>query len=264
MKDSSNYKYKFFLFSCLNAAISSFCYGNWYSGFSFFEGSKAEYTRNDQIMQVHGLGLNLGGFFGSLAICPIAKKYGRIKSFYISQAIMIVGCIIVIFIKTCAACFEEDIDSVYIIGRVIKGIACGIDSLIVPLYSKVYAVREIAPIELAGALGSIHPIMKSLGVCCSVFLFLSITEGIAHSLLHLLPIFLCILQFILFQRYFNYESPSYLWLSNRRNEAIYQINRLYFNESKIRTTVFTKLAILYSSSRRFYNNPRYILQRHIH
>jgi MFS family permease len=200
-------------------------------------------------MPIRGFGLNLGGFFGSLVICPFAKRYGRIKSFYIGQAMMILGCCLVILMKLCTAEFEVNIQAVYVLGRVIKGIACGINSVIVPLYSKVYIVRETAPLELAGGLVSLHPIMKSMGIFCSVFLFTWISDGIPHNLLHLVPIFLCILQFILFQRYFNYESPSYLWLSNRRNEAIYQINRLYFNESMIRSTVFTKLAILHNNSR---------------
>lgn len=194
-------------------------------------------------MHIRGLGLHLGGFFGSLIICPIAKRYGRIKSFYIGQAIMIIGSCLVILIQLCTAEFVEEIHAVYVLGRVTKGIACGINSFIVPLYSKIYIVRETAPLELAGSLVSLHPIMGSLGISCSIFLIMSISDGIPHILIHIVPIFLCILQFILFKRYFNYESPSYLWLSNRRNEAIYQINRLYFNESMIRSTVLTNLAI---------------------
>lgn len=94
-------------------------------------------------------------------------------------------------------------------------------------------VREMAPNELSGRMVASIGIMETLGFSCARTSLEPFAEALGNELaflLFLIPIPLAILQTALFVFYFKHESPSFLWISNRRKEAISLVNTLYLKE----------------------------------
>lgn len=109
----------------------------------------------------------------------------------------------------------------------------GINTYITPLYSKKYPVREMAPNELSGRMVAMIGVMETLGFSCASTALGPTAKALGNELaflIFLIPIPVTMLQTALFVFHFKHESPSYLWISNRRKEAISLINILYLKE----------------------------------
>lgn len=91
----------------------------------------------------------------------------------------------------------------------------------------------MAPNELSGRMVGIIGVMETLGFTCAGAVLELATDIIDTELvfvLYLVPIPLAIVQTLFFIFGFNHESPSFLWMANRRKEAISLINVLYLRE----------------------------------
>lgn len=123
------------------------------------------------------------------------------------------------------------------IGRALCGISVGISSYIVPLYSKKYIVRELAPIEIYTRLGSINQFMITFGILVSYITGSFFEYHISNDLklvdlLILLSISLVVsvVQILLFTYVYTDETPTYLLKIKDIKAASMVITKLYFNE----------------------------------
>jgi len=94
------------------------------------------------------------------------------------------------------------------IGRLIIGLSCGINLIIVPIYIK----------EMSGRTGSFHYLFISIGIFTSS-LITAFPEEYLDSINFIyigcsFPIITCLIRIILIAKYFDYDTPKYYILSN--------------------------------------------------
>jgi MFS family permease len=168
----------------------------------------------------------LGVFFGS----EISQRLGRVRCFIISNAI---------YLLTTAFCITGYLldnqlrGAIVILNRILIGVITGIYTYITPLYSKRYSVREMAPNELSGRMVATIGVMETIGFHFANSALGYFAEALGNDLavlLFLIPTPVAILQTALFLFHFKHESPSFMWISNRRKEAISLVNMLYLKE----------------------------------
>lgn len=168
----------------------------------------------------------LGVFFGS----EISSRFGRVRCFIISNGI---------YLLTTAFCITGYLldyqirGAIAICSRILIGVIMGINTYITPLYSKKYSVREMAPNELSGRMVATIGIMETIGFSCANTALGYCVEALGNDfafLLFLIPIPVAMLQTALFLFHFKHETPSFLWISNRKKEAICLVSILYLKE----------------------------------
>lgn len=112
------------------------------------------------------------------------------------------------------------------LARFISGIASGIYTFIVPLYSIHYLVNEFVPLEKTGSFGTLHQIAITfgnfVGVITNVYY-----KGNRGAILLALPGLVAAIHMAILRRFLNYESPSFLWITNRKSEALLLLDKLY-------------------------------------
>lgn len=117
-----------------------------------------------------------------------------------------------------------------LIGRVLCGLSTGIASFIVPLYSKIHIVRELAPVEIYAKLGAINQFMITFGIFSSYSIGYYSNITVDYIPLFTFPILLSLLQTLLFIFKYPKETPTYLMMCNKKREALVLVNHLYFNK----------------------------------
>lgn len=158
--------------------------------------------------------------------------------------------------------FAEDdgVKACVIAGRFLSGVSTGIASYIVPLYSKDYTVREVAPFEIYVRLGSINQFMITFGIFLALSLGYICTKYTELYWVFIVPIFVSTIQILLFWKVYTEDTPTYLLNSGKKKEAMDLINTLYFNneieeqdsEDMICSVIKTESRI--SSSRDFFKS----------
>lgn len=124
----------------------------------------------------------ISAVFGCYICCWFSLIFGRIKAFHFTNLMYLVGNSLVLSIQSFVlycnsddSCKNSDaiqplIESLFLIARIICGLAVGGSSYLVPLYSTPYIVRELAPIEIYAKLGSINQFMITFGILISYLL----------------------------------------------------------------------------------------------
>ncbi|XP_046641624.1 myo-inositol transporter 1-like isoform X3 [Daphnia pulicaria] len=163
-------------------------------------------------VSIFAIGGMIGGFGGGF----VANKFGRKRGLLLNNATGILGAILMAFSKA-AQSYE-----MLIIGRMIIGFNCGLNTSLVPMY-----ISEIAPLNLRGGLGTVNQLGVTVGILFSQILGIQEILGTESGWPLLLGLAICpaILQLILFS--FCPESPRYLLITaNREEEARTAMKRL--------------------------------------
>lgn len=84
----------------------------------------------------------IGGFIGGLGTGYIQTKLGRKRTIFLTNIGFVIGSIIISLSLS---------PGMFIAGRIICGLSCGMCSLVIPTY-----VGEIATIRARGAMGCFH------------------------------------------------------------------------------------------------------------
>ena len=101
----------------------------------------------------------------------------------------------------------------------------------------------MVPLEYAGFLGAFTQVMNTFGNFWGAGL--SNYGEVYVSLdfmfiIFLIPILFSLIQTFLILNFYNYESPSYLWVHNLKKEAFFLINKLYINPNLSDTSSYIK------------------------
>ena len=119
-----------------------------------------------------------------------------------------------------------------ILGTTITGLSTGIASFIVPLYSKFHIVRELAPIEIYARLGSINQFMITFGIFMSYVIGEIGVETKNEWIIFIFPMLASAIQILLFIVKYKSETPTFLMMKHRKQEAWALVNELYFNKAR--------------------------------
>lgn len=167
------------------------------------------------------LGAIMGAYIGGV----MASKIGRTKTFLLADLIGTIGCIIWIFAG----------NAPLFMGRLVSGVATGINSAIVPLY-----INEISPIKISGVMGSMTNLTMNVGILISFLLGLNIAkiatikaapnEEWWWRFMFAFPIITTTFRSITLMTCFKFETPSYLIGKGRDSEAKKVIEKLYLQE----------------------------------
>jgi len=159
----------------------------------------------------------LGTILGSLIAGAPAKKYGRKK---------VLQVIAVFFIVAAVGCASVSAWLLFIVFRIIGGIAVGASSVVAPMY-----ISEIAPAKLRGRLAGSFQLNIVAGICIAYmtnYLFVGLGDAAWRWMLGVMVIPAVL--FWIFLRSIP-ESPRWLILNGRDEEAIPVMQKL--NEQNV-------------------------------
>ncbi|CAO3641582.1 unnamed protein product [Cunninghamella echinulata] len=152
----------------------------------------------------------IGGFVGGLGTGYIQTKLGRKKTIFLTNIGFVLGSIIISLSLS---------PGMFIAGRIICGLSCGMCSLVIPTY-----IGEISTIRARGAMGCFHQFFIAVGIFFSTFfgIFLSnvpywrLNYGMAGfpAVLQLIAMTTCV------------ESPRWFISMNKIDEGRYTLQKL--------------------------------------
>ncbi|PIK61035.1 putative solute carrier family 2, facilitated glucose transporter member 1 [Apostichopus japonicus] len=158
------------------------------------------------VVVVHGGGYFCrGGVIGSLSAGAIADKFGRKRALLLNNVLAVLAAILMGFSKL-ANSYE-----MLIIGRLVIGVNCGINTGIVPMY-----LSEISPVNLRGGIGVLHQLAVTSGILISQILGLPVVLGTSELWPVLLGLTVAPTVFQLCTLPFCKESPRYLLISQKK------------------------------------------------
>ena len=160
---------------------------------------------------------SIGGMIGGLSAGFVADKFGRRQGLWYTQALSILGSILM------GCCKEAGSYVMLVFGRLFIGLACGLFTGLVPLY-----VSEIAPVEIRGGLGTLNQLAVTIGILLSQVFGLEEILGSEESwplLLALGGAIPSVIQLVLLP--LMPESPRYLIINqDNRNAGHKALSRL--------------------------------------
>ena len=167
------------------------------------------------------IGAIIGAFCGGL----LAMKFGRRTTFIIADIIGIIGCVIWIFQG----------NAPLLLGRLVSGVAVGINSAIVPLY-----INEISPKSISGSMGSMTQLMVNVGILISFLIGLNLASIVTIKanpgdqwwwrFMFGFPILTAAIRTLVLLTCFRFETPTFLISKGKDEEAKEIIKKLYFEE----------------------------------
>ncbi|ORX89517.1 general substrate transporter [Basidiobolus meristosporus CBS 931.73] len=214
--DSSNAgPTSYVLFSCASATIITFEFG-WNVGVPNNSEKILRYCENNgtgtlpdclpmgDLLWGFATGVfAIGGLVGSFFAGPIADKVGRKQALFWNNLFLIVGGLFLAFsVNT----------PMFIIGRFIVGIGCGVGSTVTPMYN-----NEVSPVRIRGAMGALVQVFMCLGIMVSQALGLVLSIVPSWRILYGLTIVPAVLQMVLLL--FCPETPRYLLAEDRGEQA---------------------------------------------
>lgn len=113
--------------------------------------------------------------------------------------------------------------SLFCIGRLLEGLASGVSSFLVPVYSTRHLVKELTAGNNFGSLGSIHQIMITWGIFTAYLLgVLCYTSDVEKYswLIAFVPLLISLAEGAFFKFSLTYESPVFLWMSGQKRKVI--------------------------------------------
>jgi len=144
------------------------------------------------------------------------NTYGRLKTLIYSDILGIIGCLLCMFQYL----------PFMLIGRLIGGFLIGVNGVVISLYNV-----EMVPVHLKGIMSSISMTFQALGI------FLSLTAGFivpeigdyteSWRILFGLPLIFHAIRGLVFKYVLSYETPLYLVMNDRVEEAKEVLRDLY-------------------------------------
>jgi MFS family permease len=166
--------------------------------------------------------LSLGAILGAYLGFPISDSRGRRFGFLVADMISVLGVILVRFTQTCIGWkIRNETVAILIFARFVTGLSIGIFSYLVPLYCILYIVREIVPTEISTSMISLHVIVIALGHFISYVATLLFIDSSMIYISFCIPLLAVGIQAFILLFIYEFETPSYLWIKNRREEVIY-------------------------------------------
>jgi len=160
--------------------------------------------------------LTVGAALGSLQAGKLVNSFGRHKTLVYSDILGIVGCIL---------CMIQYLPFM-LIGRAIGGFLIGINGVGIALYNV-----EMVPVQLKGIMSSISMTFQASGIFLSLAAGFFVPEIGRYSefwrLLSGLPIVFHVVRALIFQYVFKYETPLYLVMNDRVEEAKEVLQSIY-------------------------------------
>jgi len=145
----------------------------------------------------------MGAIIGALFGGPLSDRVGRRSSILAASLIFLVGTFVVVL---------SPIFSIFLIGRILIGIAIGIASFVAPLY-----ISEIAPEHIRGALVSLNQLLITIGILIAYgvnYYFAAAGDWRAMFLAGVIPGTVLLIGMFLMPR-----SPRWLVFMNRSTDA---------------------------------------------
>jgi len=185
--------------------------------------SKYMHWPKDEIPLRHGLGfamIPIGALLMILLILWKLSEYSRRKLLILADIFTIIGAFLTAI----------EIFSVFLIGRLVLGLAMGINGLIVPIY-----IREMAPKEISGKMGSFSGIGSSFGKLLGFALAFGLPLPInADSqfcrFMYSVPGLLSVIRISWLTLFFSYDTPKYYILHDKESEAKGVMQKIYQEE----------------------------------
>ncbi|XP_047471911.1 glucose transporter type 1-like isoform X7 [Penaeus chinensis] len=175
------------------------------------EGSKQDLIWSIAV-SIFAIGGMIGGFCGGI----VGNRFGRKKGLLLNNLLGVGG--------ACLMGFSQMLYSfeMLILGRLVIGINCGLNTSLVPMY-----ISEIAPLNLRGGLGTVNQLAVTVGLLLSQVLGIEQLLGNSNAwpLLLGLAIVPAVMQMVLLP--VCPESPRYLLMSRQlEDEARRALRRL--------------------------------------
>lgn len=217
---------KYMLFCVVVASLNFFCIG-WVTGSSNLPGTITHACENgiahaQTPLLPDCLPMNdawwgfavssfcVGALIGGLSGGYIQTKFGRRKTIFYNSFGYTIGGILI-------GCSTSP--SMFVVGRIICGLSCGLGSLTVPIY-----VGEISTVKSRGVMGTINQIMTSTGILLSCIIGLPLSTVPLWRVSYAIVTVPALIQTILMP--FCTESPRYLVSINKIPEAKASLQRL--------------------------------------
>ncbi|KAG2202720.1 hypothetical protein INT46_003228 [Mucor plumbeus] len=157
----------------------------------------------------------IGALVGGLLGGYIQTKLGRRKAIFFNSLGYTIGGILI-------GCSTSS--SMFIVGRIICGLSCGVGSLTVPIY-----VGEISTVKTRGVMGTVNQIMTTAGIVLACIIGLPLSTVPLWRINYAIVALPALLQTFLTP--FCIESPRYLVSINRLVEAKLSLQKLRPNSN---------------------------------
>ncbi|KAK8728198.1 hypothetical protein OTU49_009164, partial [Cherax quadricarinatus] len=166
------------------------------------EGSKQDLLWSIAV-SIFAIGGMIGGFCGG----SVGNKFGRKKGLLLNNLLGVGGACLMAFSQVSYS-YE-----MLILGRLVIGINCGLNTSLVPMY-----ISEIAPLNLRGGLGTVNQLAVTVGLLLSQILGIEqlLGNSSAWPILLGLAIVPAIMQMVLLP--VCPESPRYLLMSRQMED----------------------------------------------
>lgn len=222
---------KYMLFCVVVASLNFFCIG-WVTGSANLPGmithaceNGIAHIENSMLPDCLPMGDALWGFavasfcvgalIGGLSGGYIQTKLGRRKTIFFNSFGYTIGGILI-------GCSTSS--AMFIVGRIICGLSCGVGSLTVPIY-----IGEISTVKSRGTMGTVNQIMSSTGIMLACITGLPLSTVPLWRINYAIVALPALLQTFLIP--FCIESPRYLVSINRLIEAKSSLQKLRPNSN---------------------------------
>lgn len=159
------------------------------------------------------------GALGTLLSVGLISNYSR------RESLMILS--LASFVITIFSLIPSIVTLVFV--RLVQGLLIGCISCITPLY-----MREMIPKEISGPMWSLHQVCYVIGVTfgfiLSYFLSFLMDPLDSWTIIFGFPLVTSVLQLILFQFVYKFDTPKWYVINNRMNEAKSTIRIIYKHE----------------------------------
>lgn len=163
----------------------------------------------------------IGAVFGAFLCGFLGSSYGRWTTFMVTDLIGLVGAVLLIFKGP-----------TLFIGRVVGGLAVGINSAMVPTY-----INEISPLKVSGVMGALTNLMINSGILVSFLLGLNLPKSKDIKadpdgqnwwrFMFGFPILICVLRMLLLSTVFRFDTPQSLISRGQEKKAKEIVRKIY-------------------------------------
>lgn len=225
-----NYNLKYLIGVIVTTSLGSFVSGYEMGVFNTCQRNVAETlnwgSQADTYISIINAIFPIGTLSGCLLAGPVSNKLGRKPGNLLTAFTYILGCGINVIPNLLA----------FYIARFISGIGTGLSLSIVPIFSKLYIVVELAPSEISGMLGSVTQLMLTFGIFVSYAMGIPLPVSDLTSNMNewwigmfLLPIPISIFQILLILFVYPVETPKWLKQQGKTEQADSVLNKIYIN-----------------------------------
>ena len=224
------YNLKYLIGVILTASLGSFVSGYEMGVFNTCQGNVAETLKwgseADTYISIINAIFPIGTLSGCLLAGPVSNKLGRKLGNLLTACTYILGSGLNVIPNLLA----------FYIARFISGIGTGLSLSIVPIFSKLYTVVELAPSDISGMLGSLTQLMLTFGIFVSYAMGIPLPMSDLSSSMNqwwigmfLLPIPISVIQIILILFVYPVETPNWLKQQGKTEQADSVLNKIYIS-----------------------------------